>query len=222
MSGTLTDSPASTWTANEVNAIQTTDVAQGQGTGAGFNGLGSLNAGAQKLANRTAFLNNAINAEAARAKGAEALLAPLNSPAFSGAPTTPTPSASDNSGKVPNTNWLYTCMSYVAAAAGFAISLGTPGFVKLPSWLGGFIIQWGNHTSGGYEVCYFPLAFPTAVLAVVVSESAANSSTWGASRPTLHGSSPNDRTGFWHWTMYWNGGGWSYGSASAFWIAVGY
>jgi len=51
----LQDNPE--FTANEVNAIQGTDRLSGQFAGAEFGGIGNLNQAAQKLANRTAYLN---------------------------------------------------------------------------------------------------------------------------------------------------------------------
>lgn len=123
--------------------------------------------------------------------GPAGIYAPINSPAFTGTPTAPTPITSDNSTKIATT-------AYVTAKMGTFISnpspalTGTPtaptaatgtsttqiattafaqpgrsnttnGYVKLP---GGTIIQWG--TSTGFNNAYvgatvtFPLAFPTA------------------------------------------------------------
>lgn len=62
---------------------------------------------------------------------------------------------------------------------GFAISLTTNGYIKLPSWLGGLIIQWALSTTavnGNSNVTVtFPMAFPTAVLglAAILRTSAA-------------------------------------------------
>jgi hypothetical protein len=54
MSGTLIDSPA--YTPNSVPSVLQTDAVEGQAAGASHGGIGNSNAGAQALANRTAFL----------------------------------------------------------------------------------------------------------------------------------------------------------------------
>lgn len=56
---------------------------------------------------------------------------------------------------------------------GFAISLGTNGYVTFPTWMGGVILQWGRVTltySTNQEftgTLTFPITFPTALLTVV-------------------------------------------------------
>lgn len=55
---------------------------------------------------------------------------------------------------------------------GFAISLTTNGYIKLPSWLGGLIIQWGISsvpTGNSSTSVTFPLTFPTACLQVILA-----------------------------------------------------
>jgi hypothetical protein len=85
-----------------------------------------------------------------------------------------TPSSSDNSQNAATTAW---CL------IGFAASLGQPGYIKLPSWLGGFMIQWGSTGSCANDTptsIAFPASFATACLAVVATDSFAGSksATW--------------------------------------------
>ncbi|GFM82874.1 hypothetical protein PSCICN_35660 [Pseudomonas cichorii] len=63
---------------------------------------------------------------------------------------------------------------------GFAISLGTNGYIALPSWLGGLIFQWGHATVAGFDITHttsFPLRFPTTCLCAIAQ----------ASNPTANG-----------------------------------
>lgn len=59
---------------------------------------------------------------------------------------------------------------------GFAISLTQNGYVALPQWLGGLIIQWGKtgaaSVNNGVNVTY-PLAFPTAIFSLVATTTGA-------------------------------------------------
>ena len=50
---------------------------------------------------------------------------------------------------------------------GFAISLGSNGYVKLPNWLGGVIFQWGAIATAGTVT--FPIAFPNNVYVVLAT-----------------------------------------------------
>lgn len=56
---------------------------------------------------------------------------------------------------------------------GFSISLGRVGFIAFPTWLGGFILQWGTLTLGTVATTpvdtVFPVAFPNKCLSVVAS-----------------------------------------------------
>jgi hypothetical protein len=53
---------------------------------------------------------------------------------------------------------------------GAAFSLGTNGYVKLPTWLGGVTFQWGTNADAINNVTHtitFPVAFSTACVFVV-------------------------------------------------------
>lgn len=94
-------------------------------------------------------------------------------PANDNVTTANTPAANDNSKRVATTDWLYSgCMAFIATAAGFASSTGTNGYIKLPSWLGGFIIQYGREdavTAGGSKPVIFPIPFPNALLCPIAT-----------------------------------------------------
>lgn len=57
--------------------------------------------------------------------------------------------------------------------AGFSFQASTNGYFKFPSWLGGFIIQWGlaNTDSAGKATFTFATPFPTGVLGITSSYS---------------------------------------------------
>lgn len=112
--------------------------------------------------------------------------APLASPALTGTPTAPTAQTSDNSDRIATTNWVRSAMATIASSAGFAASLGANGYVRLPSWLGGLILQWGSATiSTSPRDVTLPIAFPTAHLQALVTESGAGLLQFGAAPQTL-------------------------------------
>lgn len=87
-------------------------------------------------------------------------LAPLASPAFTGTPTSPTPSSADNSLSLINTAW---------AKLGFSFSGTANGHLKFPDWLGGLIVQWGSmtNTASASSTTNFPIAFSVQCYAVI-------------------------------------------------------
>lgn len=60
--------------------------------------------------------------------------------------------------------------------SGFAASFTANGYIKLPTWLGGLIFQWGLvTTSGGSATIFFPLSFGSGgAYSVIASANAAN------------------------------------------------
>ncbi|MGE4268256.1 MAG: phage tail protein [Deferribacterales bacterium] len=106
----------------------------------------------------------------------DALKANIASPAFTGTPTAPTASVSENSTRIATTGWVRSAMATIMSALGFAISLGSSGYIKFPSCLGGFLVQWGYIAGvANTEISgTFPLAFPTACLRVIGSAEYAN------------------------------------------------
>jgi len=96
------------------------------------------------------------------------LKAPLSSPAFTGTPTTPTPTSGDNSNKIATTE------SMLGGNTVPTKKLSPNGYVKMAN---GLILQWGSHPTT--TTFTFPLAFPTACLQVIATADYAD--PWGSS-----------------------------------------
>ena len=77
----------------------------------------NINTEATTRSTADATLQTNINTETSRAETAEALLAPLDSPTFTGNPTTPTVSYPDDSLSLVNTQYLNTAMSSAPTAS---------------------------------------------------------------------------------------------------------
>lgn len=60
----------------------------------------------------------------------------------------------------------------LATAAGFAFSFGPNGYFKLPTWFGGFMLQWVTATSNanGDLTINWPISFPNQCLGSIASE----------------------------------------------------
>lgn len=106
---------------------------------------------------------------------------PSSSAAWWGAVQTKTAATSDNTTNIATTAWVRASMSNIASAAGFVVSFGTYSYVKLPSWLGGVIFQWGVFTSSGSAGAAVPVvfatAFPNSVRALVLTSSLSSATT---------------------------------------------
>ncbi len=77
---------------------------------------------------------------------------------------------------------------------GFSISLATNGYVILPTWLGGLIVQWGQQNTAVADKTevFYPIAFPSAVLNIQVTEKTVSAS--GSNSVTAVGVSWGDET----------------------------
>lgn len=74
------------------------------------------------------------------------------------------PTFANSTSNPASTSWVRGAMAAIATAAGFQSSFGTNSYIKLPSWLGGAVYQWGSGTSNasGILTVTFPLPFPNA------------------------------------------------------------
>lgn len=71
----------------------------------------------------------------------------------------------DNSSKLATSSWIRSAMTDIASAAGFEFLFSPNGYIVLPSWLGGLIVQWGNVSavaSGASATITYPIAFLNA------------------------------------------------------------
>lgn len=100
---------------------------------------------------------------------------------------------------------------------GFSISLNANGYVAFPSWLGSFVVQWGQGTSSGTAAenvsISMPLAWPTGSFVEVATVVGSNTGNYTVTRGTLTLSTMK-------FTALLNG---SFASGiSIRWIAIGY
>jgi hypothetical protein len=98
------------------------------------------------------------------------------------------PTYADSSVNPPSTSWVRGAMSAIATAAGFVFSVNATGYIKLPSWLGGFIMQWGSTSSiavNGSVTTALPLTFPNNHLISLGVLNTANAAWVGVSSKTL-------------------------------------
>jgi hypothetical protein len=148
------------------------------------------------------FPTAAIAVETARAQGVEATKAAL----------------AGSASQVFNVANAVTATEAVALGQ-FGALAASSGYQRLP---GGVIVQWGTNAVGAPSSVTFPIAFPNACLCVVVNEGNANSGAWGAARPTVHGAQSFTTSGYTAWAESWSGSGWTSGSITQCYIAIGY
>ncbi len=169
--------------------------------------------------------------------------APIVSPAFSGAPTAPTPTGSDNSTKVSTTAFVQTAIATRALLAGsssqaFSVAAGASAsqavnLGQFPANLSSdgsgtsanrVIVKWGSVSIiNGVSTVSFDTPFPNACFQVVVTEGSANSGTWGVNHPTVHGVGSVSASSYVGYAMIWNGSSWiNTASLSQRYIATGY
>lgn len=90
------------------------------------------------------------------------------------------PTFVNNTVEPASTGWVRGAMAAIATAAGFSISATANGYIKFPSWLGGWVVNWGivanSATPGVGTSVTFPLAFPTACYAVVTGNASTSTS----------------------------------------------
>jgi len=116
----------------------------------------------------------------------------------------------DNTSKVATTGWVRSAMAAIASAAGFvsATAIGGAqnydyatasfgaGYLKFPSWLGGFIIQWGHYLVGSTTNLSFPVAFTDNLFSIAITpEINALNPNWAKQQPRLvYSAGANNKT----------------------------
>lgn len=116
--------------------------------------------------------------------------------------------SNDNSSKLATTSWIRGAMSNIASAAGFSSLLSQTGYIVLPSWLGGLVIQWGYAASlapSSNTAITFPVSFPTDVFSAVCAGAAVGTganinqtvNALAASGMNIYNSSVSAIPGYW-------------------------
>lgn len=83
--------------------------------------------------------------------------APVDSPAFTGTPTAPTPASGDSSTRVPTTEWVKRRIA-AEAPEDYVVETYRSGSTWYRKWKSGFIQQHGK-CGGGYPTITLPIAF---------------------------------------------------------------
>lgn len=83
--------------------------------------------------------------------------APVDSPAFTGTPTAPTPASGDSSTRIPTTEWVKRRIA-AEAPEDYVVETYRSGSTWYRKWKSGFIQQHGK-CDGGYPTITLPIAF---------------------------------------------------------------
>ena len=99
---------------------------------------------------------------------------------------------------------------------GFSASFSANGYIKLPSWLGGLMVQWGRTAQGSYNdtTVFAAGGFPTACYSVVVTTDETGQ-VFATQVNTV------TQTSFKAEGNYYNGGTFVSAPMSFYWIAIG-
>lgn len=102
--------------------------------------------------------------------------------------------------------YLAVCPSYLVA--GFGYRFDSNGYIKLPTWLGGLMIQWsqGDESSSETDYRYFPVPFTSAVYGAWVQLHSSTMQGFGGNYGTVLGVTDLSRY-IWTAAGTWSGGG---------------
>lgn len=102
--------------------------------------------------------------------------------------------------------YLALCPAYVLS--GFASSFSASGYIKFPTWLGGFMIQWtaSDESTGATDYRFFPVPFPSATFGAWLQLTADTTGNFGANAGTILQVVDQSRY-LWSAAGTWGGGG---------------
>jgi len=102
--------------------------------------------------------------------------------------------------------YLALCPAYVLS--GFAASFAANGYIKLPTWLSGFMIQWAvsDESNGATDYRFFPVPFPSAVYGAHLQLTSDTPGSFGLNIGTIFQVVDQSRY-LWSAAGTWGGGG---------------
>ena len=128
----------------------------------------------------------------------------VNSPAFTGSPTSTTPASSDNSTRIATTAFVKALVGAANNGGIVSANLAQNGYVKFAN---GFILQWGYYDKADNAASWtFPISFPNRCWTVVCSSRYDNNAyarSW--SKTTVNGDlRVGDRQKYGSWVAFGN------------------